>query len=189
MQDAAATQGVIELFRSLGASLLAVLRAEAEALAEDFKRSGRQLVIAVALFAGAAGLLFWMLGVVVLTIIAVLAIWLPIWAAALSVAVLFALLAGLLVMLAVRHLKRLENPVDNIRRRLADHLDWWQYKLLADDRPGAGGSAGVTGTGAGGSAGVTGTGAGVGTGVGTGGAHAPRIDPDDPLEPIEEDDL
>jgi ABC-type multidrug transport system fused ATPase/permease subunit len=162
MQDAAGAQGVIELFRSLGASLLAVLRAEAEALGEDFKRSGRQLGMAVALFAGAAGLVFWMLGVVVLTIIAVLALWLPIWAAALLVAVLFALLAGLLVMLAVRQLKQLENPVDNIRRRLADHLDWWQYKLLASEPPGAGAGAG---------------------------AGSPRITPEDPLEPIEEDDL
>jgi Putative Actinobacterial Holin-X, holin superfamily III len=123
-------QAWTELARSLGQALLAVLRAEAEALGADLRRSGVHLVRALVLLGGAAAVSFWTLGVLVLVLIAVLAIWLPTWAAALIVAGLFILTAGLLVALAVRHLRRLENPVDDVRRRIADHLDWWQQRLL-----------------------------------------------------------
>jgi predicted PurR-regulated permease PerM len=124
-------QGFIDLFRSLGQSLLDVLRAEAEALGLDLRRSAVHLGRGVALLAGAAGVLFWTLGIVVLALIAVLAVWLPVWAAALVVAGLFAATAALLVYLAWRQLRQLANPFDDIRRRIANHLDWWQHRLLA----------------------------------------------------------
>ncbi len=162
-------QAFIDLFRSLGQSLLDVLRAEAEALGMDLRRSAVHLGRGVALLGGAAGVLFWTLGIVVLTLIAVLAIWLPVWAAALLVAGLFAATAALLVYLAWRQLRQLANPLDDVRRRVADHLDWWQHRLLAPAE-----SAPET------------------DGRWRGGAPAPpfappaRIHPDDPLE---EDDL
>ena len=46
-------QGWIDLFRTLGESLVEVLRAESTALQTDLKTSGRHLGIALALFAGA----------------------------------------------------------------------------------------------------------------------------------------
>jgi hypothetical protein len=132
MTEPSGMQGMIELFRSLGQSLLAVLRAEADALAADFRRSGVHLARGLAFLAGAAGVLFWTLGIVVLALIALLSLWLPVWAAALLVAALFALTAGVLVALGLGQLRRLESPVDSIRTRVSDHLDWWQHHLLAD---------------------------------------------------------
>ena len=96
MQESpAGLRGWIELFRSLGQALFEVLRAEMEALGEDLRRSGGQLLRGLALLGGAAAVGFWTLGVLVLALIAVLAIWLPPWAAALIVAALG---------LALRHL-------------------------------------------------------------------------------------
>jgi hypothetical protein len=177
MQEPSGMQGFIDLFRSLGQSLLDVLRAEAEALGLDLRRSALHLGRGVALLAGAAGVLFWTLGIAVLTLIAVLALWLPVWAAALIVAGLFAGTAGLLAYLAWRQLRQLANPLEDIRRRVANHLDWWQHRLLASPMAEAG-SAGKERS--------------AGRAPSFGGAPAspfeapPRIHPDDPLE---EEDL
>jgi len=135
MQEPAGVQGWIELFRSLGLALFEVLRAEAQALGEDFRRSGRQLLVALGLLGAAAAIGFWTVGVVVLTLIAVLMIWLPAWAAALIVLALFAVTAGLLATFGVLRLRRLESPAESIRQRVANHLDWWQHRLLAEPVP------------------------------------------------------
>lgn len=129
-QEPSGRQEWSELFRALGQALLDVLRAEGKALSADLKRSGVHLARGLALLGGAAAVSFWTLGVLVLVLIGVLAIWLPVWAAALVVAALFALTGGLLAALGVRQLRRLENPVDDVMRRLSDHLDWWQQRLL-----------------------------------------------------------
>jgi hypothetical protein len=135
MQEPAGLRGWIELFRSLGQALFEVLRAEAGALGEDLRRSGGKLVRGLVLFGGAAAVGFWTMAVLVLTLIAVLAIWLPLWAAALIVAGLFAATASLLALLGWRQLRQLESPAASIRRRLEDHLDWWQHGLLAEPLP------------------------------------------------------
>jgi|SRR5579864_4186541 len=170
MQEPEGLRGWIELFRSLGQALFEVLRAEAEALGEDLRRSGSQLLRGLVLFGGAAAVGFWTLGVLVAALVAVLAIWLPAWAAALIVTALFAGTAGLLAALGWRQLRRLETPAASIRRRVEDHLDWWQHGLLAEPEslpgeanarlPAAGGPPDTR--------------------------ARPRIHPDDPLE---EDDL
>jgi hypothetical protein len=135
--------GWIDLFRTLGGSLLEVFWAELDALKEDLARSGRQLARAVALLAAAFFVLFWTLGAVVFTAGAVLAIWLQPWAAALIVTGVFLAAAALLAWLGMRRLSRIENPLDSVRERLDDHLDWWQHNLLAErgpvDLPPAGG--------------------------------------------------
>ena len=194
-------QGWIELFRSLGQALFEVLRAEARALGEDFRRSGAELARGLALLGGAAALGFWTLGALILALIAVLAIWLPPWAAALIVTALFAGAAGLLGLLGIRRLQRFESPAESIRQRVSDHLDWWNHRLLAEPAAPAapavesGGRSRLPSEGPGGAAaGSRGSGSG-GTGSGTGSGRSrpapgsstpPRIHPDDPLE---EDDL
>jgi hypothetical protein len=189
----AGMQGWIELFRSLGQALFEVLRAEARALGEDFRRSGGELARGLALLGGAAALGFWTLGVLVLALIAVLAIWLPPWAAALIVTALYAGAAGLLALLGIRRLRRLESPAESIRQRVSDHLDWWNRRLLAESAAPA-----VEGGGRGGRLPAEGPGdvAGNPGGLGSPGSERrrpppgpptpPRIHPDDPLE---EDDL
>ena len=126
--------GWIDLFRSLGESLLEVLRAEVATLQQDLQRSGRQFGAALALFGGALFLLFWLVGLLLFTLIAVLNIWLELWAAALLVLLLFAIGIAILATLGMRRLRQVENPMDTVRRRVDEHLDWWQHSLLGHAR-------------------------------------------------------
>lgn len=123
----------IELFRSLGESLLEVLRAELEALQKDFATSGRHFGVAVLLFGGAAVLGFWIVGLLLFLLISLLYIWLQLWAAALIVLLLFVGTAAILGVLGLRQLRKVENPIENVRRRVDDHLEWWQ-QLLAEPK-------------------------------------------------------
>jgi len=126
--------GWIDLFRSLGESLLEVLRAEAATLQDDLQRSGRHFGVALAFFGGAVVLLFWMVGLLLFTLIALLNIWLQLWAAALIVLALFVAGIAILASLGMRRLRQVENPMETVRRRVDEHLDWWQHSLLSQPR-------------------------------------------------------
>jgi len=126
--------GWIDLFRSLGDSLLEVWRAELDTLQDDFHRSGRHLGKALGFLGGAAALGFWIAGLLLFALVALLHIWLEWWAAALIVLVLFTLVAGLLVRLGVKWLKQVESPIETVRRRVDNHFDWWQHGLLAQPK-------------------------------------------------------
>lgn len=127
-------QGWIDLFRSLGESLVEVLRAETTSLQEDLKRSGRTLGVALGFLGATVMLAFWILGLLVFFLVALLYVWLQLWAAALIVLLAFALVAGILAWLGVNRLKQVENPVDSVKRHVDDHLDWWQNGLLKESR-------------------------------------------------------
>src|SRR5688500_5701816 len=103
-------QGWIDLFRSLGESLVEVVRAETSALQADLKTSGRRMGIALGLLGAAVLLLFWVLGLLIFLVIAVLSVWLQLWAAALIVFLVFAGVMGVLILLGLRRLKLVENP-------------------------------------------------------------------------------
>lgn len=126
--------GWIDLFRSLGESLLEVLRAEAATLQDDLQRSGRHFGVALAFFGAAVVLLFWMVGLLLFTLIALLNIWLQLWAAALIVLLLFVAGIAILASLGMRRLRQVENPMETVRRRVDEHLDWWQHSLLSQPR-------------------------------------------------------
>jgi hypothetical protein len=126
--------GWIDLFRSLGESLLEVWRAELAALQEDFQRLSRHLGVALGLLGAALILLFWIVGLLLFVLIALLHVWLPWWGAALIVLLLFILAAGLLVKLGISRLRQAENPVETVRRRVDNHLDWWQHGLLVQPK-------------------------------------------------------
>ncbi len=126
--------GWIDLFRSLGESLLEVLRAEVATLQKDLQRSGRHFGAALALFGGAAVLLFWMVGLLLFALIALLNIWLQLWAAALIVLALFVVAIAILGWLGMRRLRQVENPMETVRRRVDEHFDWWQHSLLSQPR-------------------------------------------------------
>jgi hypothetical protein len=127
-------QGWIDLFRSLGESLIEVVRAETSALQADLKTSGRHMTIALGLLGAAVLLLFWVLGLLVFFVVTLLSIWLELWAAALIVLLVFAGIMGVLIMLGLRRLRLVENPVDSVKRHVDDHLDWWQNGLLAQGK-------------------------------------------------------
>jgi len=128
-------RGWIEIFRGLGEALLEVLRAEVATLQEDLSRSGRIAGGALALFGVALILLFWILGLLIFSLVAVIAIWLPLWGAALVVLALFLTVAAALSWMGASRMKQVENPLQTFRRRVDDHLDWWQNTLLREQRP------------------------------------------------------
>ena len=126
--------GWIDLFRSLGESLLEVVRAELAGLQDDFQRSGRHFGVALGLFGAAAVLVFWMVGLLLFALIAVLHIWLALWAAALIVLALFVIAVAILGALGMRRMRQVENPMETVRNRLDNHLDWWQHSFLSRPR-------------------------------------------------------
>lgn len=124
-------QAWIDLFRSLGESLVEVWRAEVASLQGDLERSGRQLGLALAFFGAAAVLGFWITGLLLFFMVTILHIWLEWWGAAFIVLILFVAAAFILAVLGKRRLRHFENPVATVRRRVDSHLDWWQHGLLA----------------------------------------------------------
>lgn len=127
-------QGWIDLFRSLGESLIEVVRAETTALQADLKTSGRHMGLALAFFGAAALLSFWVLGLLVFLLVTLIDIWLPLSAAAGIVFVIFFVAMLILGWLGYRRYLLVENPVDSVKRHVDDHLDWWQNGLLAQGR-------------------------------------------------------
>jgi hypothetical protein len=126
--------GWTDLFRALGESLLQVFKAELAAIEEDFRRTGVHLKASLGLLGVALVLLFWVTGLVIFCLVAVLAIWLPVWGAGLIVLGLFTAVTGVLAWLGVQRLQHVENPAASMKVRLEDHLDWWQH-LLAETKP------------------------------------------------------
>lgn len=126
--------GWADLFRSLGESLLQVLRAELAAVEEDFRRSSVHLKAVVGLLAAVAVLGFWIAGLMIFVLVALLDIWLPLWAAALIVMAFFTIVAAVLAKLGINRLRRIENPVASVKQRVDNHLEWWQ-QLLAETKP------------------------------------------------------
>ena len=127
--------GAVERARALGEALLAVLRAEVEALRGDYRRAAAQLVSALVVLGFAAGFAFWAVGALALVGFEVLAQWLPRWGAALVLFALFVAVALVLGWLAARKLRRIEPPLATASRHLEEHLRWWQERVL--DRPGS----------------------------------------------------
>jgi len=125
--------GWSDLFRALGESLLQVFKAELAAIEEDFRRTGVHLKASLGLLGVTLVLLFWIAGLVIFTLVAVLAIWLPLWGAALIVLALFTIVAAVLARLGIGRLRQIENPAASLKLRLDDHLEWWQH-LLAETK-------------------------------------------------------
>ncbi len=136
--DDSGRQGWLETFRALGEALLDVLRAEMAVLAERWKRSARELAIAMGLFTAAISLLIH--GTVPLLVFASMAAvhellgW-PWWGAALSIAGLSLALAVVAAMLA-RYVveNRFESFLGAAQERFADHVGWWWERILGDER-------------------------------------------------------
>jgi hypothetical protein len=121
----------IDLFRSLGEALLEVWRAELGTLQDDLSRSGRHLGVALGLFGAAVLLLFWTVGLLLFVLVALLHVWMPWWGAALVVLALFLVAVAILARLGLQRIRKVENPVETVRRRVDSHFDWWQHGLLA----------------------------------------------------------
>ena len=136
--------GWIDMFRALGESLIEVLRAEMATLQEDLTRSGRHLGGALGFLGVVLILAFWIFGLLIFCLVALLYVWLPLWASALIILLLFTAAAGLFAWLGMKRMRQVENPVATVRRRVDSHLDWWQNSMLLETRPVDVTPAGVT---------------------------------------------
>ena len=125
----------LELLRALGQSLADLAKAELAALRAELERNGKTLAIALGLFGAAAAVGFWLVALVIYTVIHVLAIWLPLWGASLVVTGLFALLLATLALVGWSKLRRLESPAATFGRRWQDHREWLDRRLLAQTPP------------------------------------------------------
>ncbi|MGB5817562.1 MAG: phage holin family protein [Thermoanaerobaculia bacterium] len=124
------TNGWLGLLRSLGQAGTDLLRSEIDALGSDLADSGASLARAVGLFVAAAFVIFWAVGALGYFSIELLALWLPRWGAALIVFVLLLVVVWILWLLAKSKLREVEKPTETVRRRVTDHLDWWQDRVL-----------------------------------------------------------
>jgi len=121
----------LELFRSLGQALVEVFKAELGELGKDLSASGRQLGIALGLFAAAAAVGFWTLAALLYFAIQLVArLGLPLWGAAGVVTLLLVVTVAIFGGLGYRHLKRVKNPVEAVRQRVEDHKAWWDERML-----------------------------------------------------------
>ncbi len=125
-------EGWIELLVRVGRSGLDVLAAEIAGLRRELVDSARRLIVAGS-FAGLAfAAIFWGLGLALLAGVAGLAVWLPWWTALLVVSTL-SWLGGLVLLWLMRsRIRSLDSPAAAVRRRLDDHLAWWQT-AVADE--------------------------------------------------------
>ena len=118
--------------RGVAESFLDLLRAEASELGRDLARSRRLVVRILILVAIAACFLFWAIAVLLLAAVEGLSLVWPRWAAALAVAaVLLVVIAGL-GLAARATARRLESPANTVRRRIDDHVQWWNESLASD---------------------------------------------------------
>lgn len=122
-----------ETFQALGSAILSLLRAELDALERELARSGKNLSVGLGLLAAAGAFAFWTLGVATYFLIQLIAVWLPLWAASLIVTLAFAAVVAGLAFVGLRKVRRFENPVTTVRRRVEDHMDWWHDRVLGPD--------------------------------------------------------
>lgn len=123
----------IELFRSLGQAYLDLLAAEWAEVRRGLAASGKRVLWAAIYLGAAATVAFWLVALALFLLVAVLHVWLPWWGAAAVVTGVVLLATAVLGWLGMRKLKRVENPVSTVTRRVDDHLDWWEGHLLAGE--------------------------------------------------------
>ncbi len=119
-----------EALRALGDSVVGVFEAELAVLKEDWKRSAIRLGIAAGLGFLALVLTTYLVGVILFALVLFLGRWMSLWAAGFSVVGLMVLMIVVLGLAAYWVMRGFENPVTGFRRRLDEHLKWWQESLL-----------------------------------------------------------
>lgn len=116
--------------------MLDLAAAEFEELGKDLSRSGRTLGSGLGLAGAVIFIGFWAIGLLIASIAAILAVWLPLWQSLLIVLALVCLVGLILGSMALRRLRSLKAPTGMIRERWEDHLDWWQtVRGALGDRP------------------------------------------------------
>jgi membrane protein len=121
----------LELLRHLGDAVLDLIAAEATALTGDLRRGGRQALGALlfAAVAGVLGVLAWCL--LTLALVWGLATVVDPWLAALLVGAVYVVGAIACAAAARRRFRKIEPPVDVVRRRWEEQSTWFRNRILA----------------------------------------------------------
>ncbi len=106
--ERARSRSLVALVSDLPRVVVALLKAELAHLRAEFSEKAKHAGVGIGLFAAAAGLLFFALGVLVAAAILGLAVVLPGWLSALIVFVALLVIAGLLALLGTSSLKRMQ---------------------------------------------------------------------------------
>jgi uncharacterized membrane protein len=114
------SKSLAELVADLPRLLIELLKAEVAHLRAEFAEKAKHAGIGIGLFAVAAFLLFFALGVLVAAAVLGIAVALPAWLAALIVFVALLLIAGVLALIGVRSFKRMngvapKQTIDSIK--------------------------------------------------------------------------
>ncbi len=124
-----------EIGAKLAQAVLQLLRAEASSLGADLQ-FGASVLRNVALWFAVVLCLSLCAGLT-LTAAAVvgLSVLVPLWAAALIVGGFLVVLAVVAMFALRRSAGALESPVKTVRRRMANHTEWWQNELASVAHP------------------------------------------------------
>jgi Flp pilus assembly protein TadB len=124
--------------QELGESFLGVLKAELEAFKADLMGSARMAARAMQLFALAFLLLFWLIGLLLAAVVALLGRSVGYWQAAFLVAIVLLAMAIGLWLWARAMMRRVQGPKATAREHIDDHVAWVKSEL-AGDEPATGG--------------------------------------------------
>jgi hypothetical protein len=121
----------LDLFRNLGDAFLELVGAEVDALAEDVHRGGRHAARAALLIAIA-----FVMATLAFSLFSVALIWglatvMRGWLAALLVGGVYAVVAIACAMAARTRWRRVEAPLDTVKRRWRDQSTWFHDRLLS----------------------------------------------------------
>ena len=124
----------LEMFRSLGQALFEVWKAELAELGAELGKSGKHLGKAIAAFVVVAFVFFWFVAATYYFFVQVLDIWLPMWAAAGIPWLLMLLLMAAAGGWGYLQLKKFDNPAETVRRRVDEHKEWWNERMLPPEK-------------------------------------------------------
>ncbi|MDH3254970.1 MAG: phage holin family protein [Acidobacteriota bacterium] len=119
---------------ALGEAGLGLMKAEAAALSQELRLSGKALFRIGVLAAISLFVLFWALAALVYAGIEIGTIWLPRWASALTASAILLLIVVLVTGVVWIRVRRLETPVATLRRHMDDHRDWWRRRIAGRRR-------------------------------------------------------
>jgi len=122
MSSAPQGQSTFAILAALPGQIIGLVKAELANIKLELMEKAKKVGIGIGLFAAAAAIMFFVLGVLIAAAILGLATVLPGWAAALIVAFVLILLAGLCVFIGMRQLRAATPPLEDSLESIEDDV-------------------------------------------------------------------